>query len=241
MRINELHLENFRCFDELTITFSTPYTVLIGINGSGKSSILDALRIVMDDFASSARYDARKGSVFINSIKVHDLIKPQDYIKLQDSDAKIKSVIAGSTINKESQYPVAINVTAEFSSGQLLSWTHELSAHASFKNSGVNEVGTHVRDLQQRISNDECVTCPVIVYYGTRRQWDKSGGSKPPEISFLSQMNGYVNCLSAQPFNIEVMRHWFSRMLLIERKKPVPEFQAVRTAIAELLQKYRRL
>ncbi|MBR1645365.1 MAG: AAA family ATPase [Selenomonadaceae bacterium] len=232
MKIKELHLKNFRCFDELTISFSTPYTVLIGINGSGKSSILDALRIVIDDFTSSTQYDARKGSVFINSIKVHDLIKPQEYIKLQDRDAKIKTVIAGSTINKESQYPVAVNVTAEFSSGQSLSWTHELFAHSSLKNSGVNEVGTHVRDLQQRISNDERVTCPVVVYYGTRRQWDKSSGSKTPEISFLSQMNGYVNCLSAQPFNIEVMRHWFSRMLLIERKKSVPEFQAVRTAIA---------
>ena len=50
MRINELHLKNFRCFEELTINFSTPYTVLIGINGSGKSSILDALRIFLIAF-----------------------------------------------------------------------------------------------------------------------------------------------------------------------------------------------
>lgn len=220
MRINELHLKNFRCFDELTINFSTPYTVLIGINGSGKSSILDALRIVIDGFVSSARSDARENAAYRNSIN------------LQDRDAKIKTVIAGSTINKESQYPVAVNVTAEFSSGHSLSWTHELFAHASLKNDGVNEVGKLISDLQQQISNNECVICPVIVYYGTRRQWNKSVGSKPDEVSFLSQMNGYVNCLNAQPFNIEVMRHWFSRMLLIERKKPVPEFQAVRTAIA---------
>ena len=112
MRIHELHLKNFRCFDELTITSSTPYTVLIGINGSGKSSILDALRIVIDGFVSSARSDARKNAAYRNSIKI------------QDRDAKIKTVIAGSTINKESQYPVAVNVTAEFSSGHSLSWTH---------------------------------------------------------------------------------------------------------------------
>ena len=32
--------------------------------------------------------------------------------------------------------------------------------------------------------------------------------------------------------HLEVMRNWFARMLLIERKKTVPEFQAVKTAIA---------
>ncbi len=46
-------------------------------------------------------------------------------------------------------------------------------------------------------------------------------------------MSGYINSLAAQAFNINNMRDWFSRMLLIERKKVVPEFQAVRRAIAD--------
>ena len=72
----------------------------------------------------------------------------------------------------------------------------------------------------------------VLFYYETKRQWDKLSEAEPNKISFLSQMNGYVNCLSAKLFNIGVMRNWFARMLLIERKKPVPEFQSVKTAIA---------
>ncbi len=190
MIIKELKLKNFRCFEELTINFSIPYTVLIGINGSGKSSILDALRIIIDGFVSLSQRDARKGFAYINNIK------------LQESDAKIKTVIAGSTINKESCYPLAVSVTAEFSTGQSLSWTHELFSHASFKYNGVDKVGMYVRELQNRISNGKSVVCPIIVYYGMRRQWDKSGDPKPNEISFLSQMNGYVNCLSAKPFKI---------------------------------------
>ncbi|MCR5834356.1 MAG: ATP-binding protein [Selenomonadaceae bacterium] len=92
MIIKELKLKNFRCFEELTINFSIPYTVLIGINGSGKSSILDG--IIIDGFVSLSQRDARKGFAYINNIK------------LQESDAKIKTVIAGSTINKESCYPL---------------------------------------------------------------------------------------------------------------------------------------
>jgi predicted ATP-binding protein involved in virulence len=45
-------------------------------------------------------------------------------------------------------------------------------------------------------------------------------------------MSGYINSLDSQAFNINDMREWFSRMLLIERKKAVPEFQAVRRAIS---------
>ncbi len=50
MYIKELKLENFRGFPELTLEFSPNLAVLIGINGSGKSSILDAIAILLSQF-----------------------------------------------------------------------------------------------------------------------------------------------------------------------------------------------
>ncbi|MCP4109050.1 MAG: AAA family ATPase, partial [Desulfobacteraceae bacterium] len=42
MRIKELHIENFRCFKELDIKFPDSNSfVFAGINGSGKTAILD--------------------------------------------------------------------------------------------------------------------------------------------------------------------------------------------------------
>lgn len=43
-------LENFRGFVELTVTFEERCTVLIGVNGSGKSSVLDAAAIALESF-----------------------------------------------------------------------------------------------------------------------------------------------------------------------------------------------
>ena len=43
-------LENFRCFEHLDIEFPQDYVVLIGTNGAGKSSILDAVAIVLGNF-----------------------------------------------------------------------------------------------------------------------------------------------------------------------------------------------
>lgn len=45
MKLRSVHMRNFRCFDDVTIDFNDKLTVLIGENGAGKSSILDAIII----------------------------------------------------------------------------------------------------------------------------------------------------------------------------------------------------
>jgi recombinational DNA repair ATPase RecF len=43
MKIGSLHLENYRCFENFDIDFDDCLTVLVGINGAGKTALLDAL------------------------------------------------------------------------------------------------------------------------------------------------------------------------------------------------------
>ncbi|MBV1702477.1 MAG: AAA family ATPase [Hyphomicrobiales bacterium] len=43
MHIKSLHLKNFRCFEEATFEFAPGFNLLIGGNGAGKSSVLDAI------------------------------------------------------------------------------------------------------------------------------------------------------------------------------------------------------
>lgn len=49
MFLSALQIQNFRCFDEqlYTINFNKGLTVLVGENDSGKSTIMDAIRVVM--------------------------------------------------------------------------------------------------------------------------------------------------------------------------------------------------
>lgn len=44
MVLQRLQLTNFRGFESLDLTFERDLTVLVGVNGCGKTSILDALR-----------------------------------------------------------------------------------------------------------------------------------------------------------------------------------------------------
>ena len=43
MRIHSLHLENYRSFEAFDIEFDDRLTVLVGVNGAGKTAVLDAL------------------------------------------------------------------------------------------------------------------------------------------------------------------------------------------------------
>ena len=45
MRIDRLYVKNFRNFAENRFSFNPHFTVVIGVNGRGKSSILHALRV----------------------------------------------------------------------------------------------------------------------------------------------------------------------------------------------------
>jgi putative ATP-dependent endonuclease of the OLD family len=48
LRIDTIRVQNFRCFEDETVSFND-YTCLVGANGSGKSTVLAALRVFFGD------------------------------------------------------------------------------------------------------------------------------------------------------------------------------------------------
>jgi predicted ATPase len=52
LRIESLRVQNFRCFEDETVSFND-YTCLVGANGTGKSTILTALRVFFRDTTPS--------------------------------------------------------------------------------------------------------------------------------------------------------------------------------------------
>lgn len=166
----------------------------------------------------------------------HDLRqnKPDYFARqaIQESDALLKDSKIGSITDQQPQYPVAIDISVSMSDDKNISWNYELTNAVSRSAKNTAEVLNYVQEFQQKIIAGNNVVCPIIAYYGTKRQWNKTEIRHGKKTSFIPQMSGYINSLDSQAFNINDMRDWFSRMLLIERKKNVPEFKAVRQAIS---------
>jgi DNA replication and repair protein RecF len=73
--IKHIHLKNFRCFSEFTLDLDQPLVLLEGPNGSGKTSLLEALHYVC----------------YLRSFRTHI---PRDLIKLGDESFFIKIALA---------------------------------------------------------------------------------------------------------------------------------------------------
>ena len=158
MRVKELYLKNFRCFEELTITFPTDYTVFIGNNGAGKSSILNALQIALDIFVNAIQYNKDEHSIINNS-------------KLQHSDAMIKTEKIGSILNQESQYPTIIKTVAKIIDDKSISWEYTLEKDIIKIPHGIKTLIEYASNLQLKTMMHEKILLPIIAYYGTNRQW----------------------------------------------------------------------
>lgn len=57
MRVRRLTLTNYRGFEQATIDLDRPLTVLFGVNGSGKSSVLTALTVAASDLIDASTPD----------------------------------------------------------------------------------------------------------------------------------------------------------------------------------------
>ena len=88
MRIEELHLQNFRGFRELKLTLPSDLAVFIGVNGSGKSSILDSIAIFLSQYVyqlrSGDKFDLKDDDININSntVSISTLVKVDSQNKL---------------------------------------------------------------------------------------------------------------------------------------------------------------
>lgn len=214
MKIKNIKLKNFRCFEELVIELNERCNVIVGVNGAGKSTILDALAI------SIGTYFAKIPTAYSLPIQKEDVLR--------------KSYLTGSIISTEYQFPVVIS-TEGIANGEFIEWSRELNGlknKTTVKNaSNLIEVG-HIQ--QQNIQNGVTdTTLPIFAYYGTGRLYKKKNNRITKlDIKKSSRLDGYTDALSLGTNEKQLLR-WFEDMTLIkiQEDREIPELKTVKTAI----------
>ena len=77
MQLNELHIQNFRCFTDYRITFASGLTVLFGKNGTGKTTLIHAIHKAL-----SFAFKRDKEEKALNLGAGFPDLKPRDYSTL---------------------------------------------------------------------------------------------------------------------------------------------------------------
>ena len=142
MKIQNLQLRNFRKFENCTFQFHQNFTVLIGDNASGKSSILDALAIMLGTYTPK-----------------------RDGIKKED--ARLRIFEKYDQVTLEQQKPTFLNANGTLH-GNSIEWKRKLGDRGK---DARNLIQIGEDDLKE-ISNGVDVDLPILLYYGTGRLWD---------------------------------------------------------------------
>lgn len=225
MRIERLKVKNFRCFEKLEMQLHPKCNILVGINGAGKSTILDALAIALGGYLTG-----------FDGIKSHS-ISPED--------AHYKMFCVGSRIEPQEQFPVEIyaegiveqkNVTLNASEA-IISWQRELNGKERRTTHGkVKFIADYARALQNRVrSGDATCILPLVAYYGTGRLWlQKKNRTKYEKGEKLNRQMGYMDCIAAES-NEKQMMQWFEEMTYIQLQEGtvIAELEAVKKALSK--------
>lgn len=213
MYLKKLKLHNFRCFEQMEIEFHDRLTVIVGANGAGKTTILEAAAVA----AGTLLYS-------------FDGIRPG---KIDKDDAHNKYYSMGSVIDVQAQYPVEIIADGNIA-GNSISWTRTLNSENG-KTTVVDakKITAISEEYQKRLmKGDTSLVLPVIAYYGTGRMWDYHREKKNDTFKKNTRTNGYIDCLDGTA-NVKLMLNWFKKMAWSDgqKDKPSPEYLAVRSAM----------
>jgi predicted ATP-binding protein involved in virulence len=183
MKIESINLKNYRAHQDLSVSFQPGFNLVVGLNGSGKTSLLKGVCDALTGFASY-------------------MSVPWGYSALDEPDVPyLFTEVVNSRFRFEPQFPVAVTATGEAAIG----WGTWSVSKASQVEPGVidgfapNEVVEQQLKMlgNDRRSNNASVF-PLIAFYRANRQWN---GAMPSELQAAtertSRISAYTNWADA--------------------------------------------
>lgn len=189
MNISSMRITNFKGIANLEVKLNRQFTVLIGDNATGKTSILDALSVAMGGFLLGIE------GVLSRTIR-------QDEIRLVTIDGQPRP-----------QENVKIEAVGSVWKEKEISWERHISKRkTTYKGArSVSSIAQKMLSLsrtpREDRAEDEEVVFPLLAYHGTGRLW-----AEHEAIRFQKQIEGvqraYNNCLSPKSSSKDFLE-WF--------------------------------
>jgi predicted ATP-binding protein involved in virulence len=225
MRIDTLHITNFKAFKNKTLKFHPQFNLVVGINGTGKTSLLDALSVAAGSWFLGLRgYDSRHISHEEARLEAHDF---------------------DNEISFESQYPVIVKAEGMVDNAPM-TWQRSLESPAGKTHfQHAKDIKALAYRFDQDVQNGKEVLLPLISYYGTGRLWQepraesqvKGNNQKLLGKKATSRLDGYLNSVTPRIATKELVL-WIARQswAAYQQGKDSPIFQAVKKAMVNCIE-----
>jgi predicted ATP-binding protein involved in virulence len=203
---------------EKPFEFHRQFTLLVGDNGSGKTSVLDALAVALGLWHKGA-----PGSGWRN-------ILPDEIRRVP--------VLAGDRIHFRPQLPSAITAEGKIGARENLRWTRMIREGGTrTTNAEAREAENSIMDMVQAALQQRGLL-PVPAYYGAGRAWSPTSKrpSGPTSQRKSQQFDAYHNCLDTRIRDRE-LNEWFlfETVAANGHREGRPGFRAVKQAVLQCI------
>jgi predicted ATP-binding protein involved in virulence len=228
MKLKRLKMQSFRGIGDLTLEFSpNSPTIIMGVNGVGKSSILDCLAILFSTFVDLMRQDERSPETASSATA-----QVNGHIYIQNSS----NVVISSSISEEQSNQISYSRLlvdediSNFSSESINTVTIIFdSKEVSWKNSRdrINRLSNHLTEgnlmelvdaLVENLYKHQKLNIPIVVYYSVNRSVKEIALNINHENSF-DQLDAYDQALAAREVSFRLFFEWFRALEDLENEE----------------------
>ena len=221
MRIDRIEIRNFKKFSDFTLDLHPQFTLLVGDNGTGKTSLLDALAIAAGVWLVNA-----PDTTLSNSKR-----------NILTSEIHLEPIEADGITQFIEHKPVQIKAVGRLGDQEGIEWTRQIKANGSrTSNAEAKAALDIISDLYQRNQAGEQLWFPIVAYYGAGRAWLPSNKTTPKaQLSkgVARRWHAFYDCFGER-IRIADLQTWFQREALasLQRQGTMRKsFQVVKYAI----------
>lgn len=196
MRIDHIEVNNFKNFEHLSVSFAPGVNLFVGSNGSGKTSILDAINVALGGFFGSMEQKMQRMIEFDEIRIVNGKRTPSASVKAQSEliDGEWCRNIRSDTKTNDTKF---IRQASEYGHSIIQSFEDENSR----------------------------TIAPLISYYSTQRLFKDSKQSGKQKYDAASgRRNGYLQCLREDAIK-GVLREWLGNAVTLRATKQIKEIE----------------
>jgi predicted ATP-binding protein involved in virulence len=224
MRIDRLEIKNFKKFSDYTLELHPQFTLLVGDNGTGKTTLLDALAI------TAGIWLVNSPDTTLNNSRRN--ILPSE-IRLE----AIETSVVGFTITQlVERKPVQIKAIGSIDN-RSVQWLRQIKNNGSkTSNTGAKEALQIISELFQQVGVGSKIWLPIVAYYGAGRAWLASN-QRDPKATLPSspsrRWDAFYDCF-AERIRIADLQNWFQKELIASANRQGqmrPSFKVVKLAI----------
>lgn len=214
MEFMKVDVQNFKRFTSLHLELKPGINILLGGNGVGKTSALEALSIALSDFFSGIPDIPKRG---IEGVQIRF-----DTHALGDVSSA-KQYFSASITSK-------IHLDKEVAIGEVFRRDNTSNSRTSYRGKGIAQYAS-------RICNDMGSVLPLLRYYSTKRLTTPIFNAKNKDMP-NDRVRGYIGCMD-DVLDIQAIKNWCLDMELeaFHSGKPVKEYEAFKQIVSSFMAK----